>query len=70
MRDSRHAERPLSPGDLLETIETEGTGRMVITKYIGFEPAQWFVPELKPTAPVSNSEAEATAPETERALQN
>jgi hypothetical protein len=45
--DSRHSEGPLSAGDLLETIEPEGAGRLFITKYIGFEPAQWFVPEVK-----------------------
>jgi hypothetical protein len=45
--DSKHAERPLSAGDLLEIVESEGQGRLLITKYIGFEPAQWFVPEVK-----------------------
>jgi hypothetical protein len=47
----QHTERPLSPGDLLETIEPEGPGRLLIAKYIGFEPAQWFIPEPKVDVP-------------------
>jgi hypothetical protein len=31
-------------GDLLET----GDGQLRVCKYVGFEPAQWVVPELKP----------------------
>jgi hypothetical protein len=39
---------PLRPGDLLELTPIEGsTGQLYIAKYIGFEPAQWFVPEPK-----------------------
>ena len=39
---------PLRPGDLLELSTDEGTpGELRIAKYIGFEPAQWFVPEPK-----------------------
>jgi hypothetical protein len=39
---------PLRPGDLLELASLEGsTGELYIAKYIGFEPAQWFVPEPK-----------------------
>ena len=38
--------RPLRPGDLLETLGV--APQLQIAKYIGFEPAQWFVPELKP----------------------
>ena len=39
----------LRPGDLLEEILPEGgTPTLQITKYIGFEPAQWYVPEAKP----------------------
>ena len=41
--------RPLRPGDLLEVVEAAGTpGELRIAKYIGFEPAQWYVPEPKP----------------------
>lgn len=57
--------KPLLPGDLLEAIpaeetQTEVAGSVVpgsaaprpmwIAKYIGFEPAQWFVPEARPAA--------------------
>jgi hypothetical protein len=41
--------RPLSPGDLLETAKEDGSpGELLIAKYIGFEPAAWYVPEPKP----------------------
>ena len=43
-------ERPIGPGDLLETvseIDTPLPGEIRIAKYIGFEPAHWFVPEPK-----------------------
>ncbi len=36
-------ERPFVAGDLLE----DESGKLYILKYIGFEPAQWFVPEPK-----------------------
>lgn len=43
--------RALRPGDLLERPGPEGEpGELQIAKYIGFEPAQWFVPEAKPDA--------------------
>ncbi|MBV8551377.1 MAG: hypothetical protein JOY54_08760 [Acidobacteriaceae bacterium] len=42
---------PLFPGDLLEELASDGSPtRLYITKYIGFEPAQWYVPEPKPEA--------------------
>ena len=42
-------ESPLRPGDLVETLDENGlASSMQIAKYIGFEPAQWFVPEIKP----------------------
>jgi hypothetical protein len=45
---------PLRPGDLLETITEDGaTGPLHIAKYIGFEPAQWYVPEPKPENTIS-----------------
>jgi hypothetical protein len=34
---------PLAPGDLLE----DPSGKLLILKYIGFEPAIWLVPETK-----------------------
>jgi hypothetical protein len=41
--------RPLCPGDLLETVKEDGSpGELLIAKYIGFEPAAWYVPEPKP----------------------
>jgi hypothetical protein len=54
--------RPLRPGDLLETVNPEGlAGELQIAKYIGFEPAQWYVPEPKPeTNPPSAAESAAT----------
>ena len=39
----REAGEPLQVGDLLENPE----GRLSICKYVGFEPAQWVLPELK-----------------------
>ncbi len=37
---------PLFPGDLLEIVNPDDSpGTMQIVKYIGFESAQWFVPE-------------------------
>lgn len=39
---------PLRPGDLLEALTSEAVaGELRIAKYIGFEPAQWHVPEGK-----------------------
>lgn len=36
----------LRPGDLLETGHIdEAAGQLYIAKYIGFEPASWYVPE-------------------------
>ena len=37
---------PLSVGDLLETED----GRLRVCKYVGFEPAEWVLPEPKPAA--------------------
>jgi hypothetical protein len=33
----------LQPGDLLELVSESATASLLITKYIGFEPAQWFL---------------------------
>lgn len=42
------AEQPLRPGDLVEVVRADGThGDLQIAKYIGFEKAEWFVPEPK-----------------------
>ncbi len=38
----------LRPGDLLEIIHPDGTaGELQITKYTGFEPTRWYVPEAR-----------------------
>jgi hypothetical protein len=41
----RETGEALSVGDLLESED----GRLRICKYVGFEPAQWVLPEAKPT---------------------
>ena len=43
-RAAREAADPLEVGDLLESEN----GQLRVCKYVGFEPAQWFVPEPKP----------------------
>lgn len=53
--------RPLHPGDLLEAInEAAPSGDLQIAKYVGFEPAKWYVPEPRleadPSAALSASE--------------
>ncbi|HTX33691.1 MAG TPA: hypothetical protein VME43_01670 [Bryobacteraceae bacterium] len=49
----REAADPLMVGDLLETED----GRLRVCKYVGFEPAEWVLPEAKqPTAPPSSLE--------------
>jgi hypothetical protein len=38
----------LRPGDLLEVVHSDGTGgELQIFKYVGFEPAQWHVPDTR-----------------------
>ena len=40
--------KDLRAGDLLEAVTPEGSqGELMIAKYIGFEPATWWVPEPK-----------------------
>ena len=55
---------PLRPGDVLEedTRQESPEPRLLILKYIGFEPAQWFVPEARLERQVY--ETGAVAPET------
>ena len=43
---------PLEVGDALEA----DTGRLSICKYVGFEPAEWVLPESKPVDPEPVSE--------------
>ena len=53
--------RPLRPGDLLETRHVDDTpGQLQIAKYIGFEPASWYVPGTPPTS--GSDAADAFAP--------
>lgn len=42
-RQLRDSEEPLAIGDVLETEN----GELRICKYVGFEAAQWIVPEVK-----------------------
>jgi hypothetical protein len=39
----RESAEPLMLGDLLETPD----GQLSVCKYVGFEPAQWVLPEVK-----------------------
>ncbi len=62
--------RPLHPGDVLERLNFEGgsdesAGDLQIAKYIGFEPARWFIPEPKAPAAevVASSENSSAATE-------
>jgi hypothetical protein len=42
-------DRPLRPGDVLESLDVVGEPfDLRIAKYIGFEPAQWWRPEQRP----------------------
>ena len=54
--------RPLHPGDLLERINPEAEyGELQIAKYIGFEPAKWYVPEPTPDTGTNAAEIVARA---------
>lgn len=46
----RETEHPLQTGDILE----DETGALYIAKFIGFEPAQWWVPEPKTPVTVAS----------------
>ena len=52
---------PLRPGDLVESLEPGPAAALQIAKYIGFEPAQWFIPEHKPEG-VGGAEAHPDTP--------
>jgi hypothetical protein len=49
----RVTKRPLKTGDILE----DENGALHLAKFIGFEGAQWWVPEPKPTLPVNTETA-------------
>jgi hypothetical protein len=55
-------QRPLRPGDLLEAVTQETGGDLQIFKYIGFEPAKWYVPE--PAPDIGTNAAEPAIPQT------
>jgi hypothetical protein len=42
--ERKESDAPLSPGDLLESDK----GTLCIYKFVGFEEAQWVLPEVKP----------------------
>lgn len=51
--------RALRPGDLLEAPGPQDEpGELAIAKYIGFEPAKWYIPEAKPDPNGAPSAAE------------
>jgi hypothetical protein len=57
----RGEEKPLEPGDLLETE----SGDLRIFKFVGFEEARWLLPEPKPaesSAEARQEDATETAP--------
>jgi hypothetical protein len=57
--------RPLRPGDVLEISQVdESFGQLYIAKYIGFEPASWYVPEPRSDSctPVAETSELAGAP--------
>ena len=46
--------RPLRPGDVLESLSADDApADLKIAKYIGFEPAKWWIPEPKPVTEVA-----------------
>ncbi|MGI9074434.1 MAG: hypothetical protein ACR2JB_24680 [Bryobacteraceae bacterium] len=57
--------RPLRPGDLLERNDVAAaSGQLYIAKYIGFEPASWYVPEPQsnPDSPSGGTSESAGTP--------
>ena len=55
--------RPLRAGDLLEA--DDDSKQLHIAKYIGFQPAAWYVPEARAAAPIPAEVSEpAAAPAT------
>jgi hypothetical protein len=57
--------KDLCPGDVLETVKEDGTPEeLQIFKYIGFEPAKWWIPEPKAEQRVKAEELAPLAAET------
>jgi hypothetical protein len=50
--DVRGSDKAIAVGDLIEVVGdvSEQRGQLRIFKYIGFEEAQWYVPEPAPSA--------------------
>lgn len=45
----------LRTGDVLEEVLPDGVpGALYIAKYVGFEPATWFIPEPKAENPMNS----------------
>jgi hypothetical protein len=53
-RSSRESDQPLVVGDLLESED----GQLRVFKYVGFEPAQWALPEARPLPEMGSAEPE------------
>ncbi|MBI3666454.1 MAG: hypothetical protein HY236_09575 [Acidobacteria bacterium] len=49
---------PIQVGDALET----DTGALLVCRYVGFEPAEWFVPEPPPAAPAPQAGSQTVPP--------
>jgi hypothetical protein len=56
-RAARESGEPLEVGDLLETED----GRLRICKFVGFEPAEWALPEPKQAAEPEQAAQPTTA---------
>ena len=63
-RQVRETADALRLGDILESVES---GEMRICKYVGFEEAKWFVPEVKGGAEEHTQSAAAEEPQMARA---
>ena len=55
----RSSERSIQTGDVLE----DAAGQLFIAKYVGFEPAQWWTPEVKQSATSASETSETAAAE-------
>ncbi len=60
-RQLRQSGEPLAVGDLLETED----GQLRVCKYVGFEPAQWILPEPKHHPELEHIEPPAGHPQPE-----
>ena len=54
----RESDEPLAVGDLLETE----TGQLRVCKYVGFEPAEWVLPEPKHHTETADTPVAAESP--------